>query len=229
MNSLLADFELRDLRPFLTVGIIVFMVVSWAFAAGRRMLRETWRDGLPGDRLPPPSPGDAREHEVVRRYVRPSEMPPPPLPPQNSSVPPPLSNWQREIERVLRGETAVAPPPRPQSRPAYRAPSPEPYDETTELESAPAPVMPLATMAESAANQRQADAMYEEAASLQERVARRMQTVDAKVKHSVPSAAPVTAAASEAAAVRSWLRQPDTARAALVAVAVFGPPRSMEA
>lgn len=229
-HVLLAEFDLGDLKPVAVVVFIVAVVIAQAIAKGKKLLQDTWTEDT---WLPPKSPGDFgadREPTVIRRWDQ------PPV----ASAPPPLPKtagaWEQELERILRGETSrpaaptvpvPPPPPAPRSRPVTFD-----YNQDSDLESAPAPSAPLATLSESAANQRWADAAYDEGASLRQQVLQRMRSVDAQVsQHTAAATHPSTArqdTAAESAAVRNWLRQPDTARAAIVAAVVFGPPKALE-
>ena len=229
-NVLLAEFDLGDLKPIAVVVFVVAVVISQAIAKGKKLLQDTWTEDT---WLPPKSPGDFgsdREPNVIRRWEKPTvPSAPPPLPKSAGA-------WEQELESILRGETyrpaappipVPAPPPPPRSRPVTFD-----YNQDSDLESAPAPSAPLATMSESAANQRRADAAYDEGASLHRQVLQRMRSVDAQVsQHTAAATHPSTArqdTAAESAAVRNWLRQPDTARAAIVAAVVFGPPKALE-
>ncbi len=232
MNSglfsvLLADFDLRDLRPFLVVVFIVAAVVSQALAKGKRLLQDSW------DQEPPRPPGGGGNSRSGAGPARTSSWVPP--------VPPPLPKgagaWERELERILRGPAAVppAPPPPPPSAPAtggWSRPVTFDYGEETDIESAPAPSARLASMTESDAAHVRAGEAYQIAGSLQQQVEERMRSVDSRVSgHTAAAARPASGRrepSSESAAVRSWLRQPDTARAAFVAAAVFGPPKALE-
>lgn len=233
---MLAEFDLSDVKPFLWIGFIVLVVIGQMLSKGKKLLEESWTE----ETWQPKSPGDTRSAEaptVIGRHERtPRPLAPPPLPQTPPARTP--GAWEQELERILRGETAqpAAPPPQP-------VPPPPPparprqvtfdYNQDSDIESAPAPTAALATMAESAANQRRADAAYEEGASLHEQIVQRMRQVDARVNRHAATAsgtgAARGAAATESAAVRQWLRQRDTARAAIVAATVFGPPKALEA
>jgi hypothetical protein len=226
----LAAFDLSDLKPIAVVVFVVAVVIIQAIAKGKKLLQDTWTEDT---WLPPKSPGDFgsdREPTVIRRWVKPTAPSAPPPLPKTAGA------WEQELERILRGEPAnpaappvpvPAPPPPPRSRHGTFD-----HNQDSDLESAPAPSTPLATMSESAANQRRADAAYDEGASLHQQVLQRMRSVDAQVsQHTAAATHPSTArqnTATESAAVRSWLRQPDTARAAIVAAIVFGPPKALE-
>jgi len=239
---MLLAITFAELIPILVIGFI-FLVVFQSVLRGRKLLKDTWPDQQPGW---PRHDLDSQDEEptVLRRYERPQHAPPP------LNVPPPLapsrpagkSAWELEIERMLRGETAAPPPHQPATPPlppVQRAPTAEArppvfrrnYDESTEVESAPAPSAPLAEMSQYALARQQVDAAFKEAASLQQRVRARMQAVDAQTTgHTAPVATAGKTAVQEASAVavRQWLRQPDTARAAFLASAVFAKPKALE-
>lgn len=227
-----------ELIPILVIGFI-FLVVFQGVLRGRKLLKETWPDQQPGwPRHDLGSPDE--EPTVLRRYER-SQNVPPPLnapPPLEAPRPAGKSAWELEIERMLRGETAAPLPPRAPP-PVQRAPTAEArppvfrrnYDESTEVESAPAPSAPLAEMSQYALARQQVDAAFKEAASLQQRVRARMQAVDAQTTgHTAPVATAGNRVVQEssAVAVRQWLRQPDTVRAAFLAAAVFAKPKALE-
>ncbi len=232
-----ADFDLSNLKPILLIGFIVLTVIAQMLGKGRKLLRETWTE----ETWQPRSPGDsgpAAPPTVIGRYPRtPAPMTPPPLPP--AQTPRPAGAWEAELERILRGENARPTVPSPPPAPAPPTPAYRPrqvtfdYNQDSDIESAPAPSAPLATMSESAANQQRADAAYAEGASLHEQVVERMHQIDARVsRHTATVSGTGVArgqASSESAAVRQWLRQHDTARAAIVAAMVFGPPKALEA
>ena len=181
---------------------------------------------------------------VLRRYVRPGTqtMAPPPLPTASSP-------WEQELERVLRRrvpqpETSM-PFPIPPVEPVL-APEPEPtwervktslehpIDPTTsvedlsarDLESVPVASASLSTAVESG-EQRVS------AIDLEERVRRMMDRVGGQVRHVIPvTATSATSSLGRAPGLSgTWiggLRNPTTARQAMLASLVLGRPRSLE-
>jgi hypothetical protein len=248
MPALLADINWGPLIPF---GIFfVFLTLSILHATWKRAQRgqedggSTW---IP-PKIPPDDVGDFGEPTIVRRYVRPAsaEFPAPSAP----SGPRPLSPWEQELERVLRGERRpAAPPPLPQYdappvpvivSPAYPRPLPEPPLEAfppllsreainesgdleaADLESAPMPTAPLASL-ESAAT------AYLRGSTLDRRVAGEMTRVDQRIAHAAPTAVPVNQGMSpDLRALIAGLRRPATARQAIIASLILGKPRALE-
>jgi hypothetical protein len=224
-----ADFDLRDLKPFLVVGFVLVVVIAQALAKGKKLLQDSWNE----ESWQPRSPGEVGDTEpapIIRRHERPPPLAPPlSLPPvsQRPPRPRPAGAWEAELERILRGDTApapvqapapVAPPPPSRSRSATFD-----YQEDSDLESAPA-ARPVRTPL--------GEAAPAPSFTLHEQIVQRMRQVDARVgQHSGPTAAAFVAhpaATAESVAVRQWLRQPETARAAMVAATVFGPPKAFE-
>lgn len=164
-------------------------------------------------------------------------------------------NWEEELKRLLEGKppldsTAGAPPPPPVIR---RVPPPPPPPlpvsvsreslpteadwqtsresaatpwQDASLDSQPAPTKPLA-------NLEQSTQAYQRAAQLHEAVATRMRQVDDQTeKHGKPLVASRVVrreqGSPDARAVVALLRQPATARQALLASFVLAPPKALE-
>jgi hypothetical protein len=181
---------------------------------------------------------------VLRRYVRPgSVMTTPPV------MPRPSSPWEEELEQVLQRrvpqptppilppvsspETSTFPEPQPTWEPV-RTTVEHPIDHNASvevllmrnLESASTPSSSLSTAVES--GERSISSI-----NLEERVRKMMDRVGGQVRHMVP----VTATSATSSSVRSpagqggWvqgLRNPTTARQAMLASLVLGRPRSLE-
>jgi hypothetical protein len=161
-------------------------------------------------------------------------------------------NWEEELKRLLEGKppldqtAGVPPPPPPIVRRVEPPPMPEPVARESQgvdeeslasressspwsevaLDSQPEPTKPLARMEEShQASQR--------IAHFHESVAAHMHRVDAQVeKHGQPLHAPKPALRpvnADARTVVALLRQPATARQALLASFVLAPPKALEA
>ena len=223
-----ADFDLGNLRPGLFVVVVIVAVVAQAIFRGKKLLQDTWTE----ETWQPKSPGDwstESEPTVLGRHTRTPSAPPPMTTP---SSPRPGGAWEAELERILRGEpaTSAAPPPLPPPPPPTSVrPVTFDYNQDTDLESAPAPSVPLATWREAEAGLAHADQAYNEGASLRDQINERMRAVNTRVQQHLPtSAVAPTERSAESAAVRAWLKQPDTARAAFVAALVFGPPKALE-
>lgn len=242
MNFLLAD-SWDSLTPVVVFGVgILFSLIQRAFQRSRRSDQSE-----PGgwDRSPEVLEEGAEVESgarVLRRYIRPVESTsaPPPLPRPNS-------HWEQELERVL--QRRVPQPPAPVLPPVAPVPSipvPEPtwepvrttlehpIDHTTSvedlsarnLESAPATAAPLSTAVES--GERLVSMI-----DLEQRVRSMMDRVGGQVRHLIP----VTATVATSSVGRStgvpdgWiagLRNPTTARQAMLASLVLGRPRSLE-
>jgi hypothetical protein len=227
-----ADFDLGDLRPGLIFLVVIVAVVGQAILRGKKLLQDTWTE----ESWQPKSPGDwsgEPEPSVLRKHPRPA---PPPLSvpaPRPTSAPSPGGAWEAELERILRGEPArpVAPPPLPPPPPLVTASRPATfgYNEDSDIESAPAPTAPLARLTEASSGRHLPDQAYAGGASLHDQVAERMRSVNTRIQQHRPAeVASHTAQSAESAAVRNWLRQPETARAAIVAAVIFGRPKALE-
>lgn len=212
------------------------MVVGFV---GLSLLQMAWkrsqRHDPSGDQpwpFPPQAPGDPADDPLasLRRYVRPSQ----PSSHGGSATPPParpLSPWEQELERVLRGEPSVSPipPPPPVMVPAAEHPRETPLppllvvreiSESSDLESAPAPSRPLASLTTDTVDR---------AATLEDRVRAQMHQVDLRIGSATASKVPgrkVRLDPTVAALVRD-LRKPATARQALIASVILGSPKAL--
>jgi len=228
---MIADFDFGNLRPGLIFLVVIVAVVAQAILRGKKLLQDTWTE----EPWQPKSPGgwsEELEPTVLRRHPR--TVPPPlpvPAPMPTSTAPSPGGAWEAELERILRGEPArpFAPPPLPPPPPPVAASRPVTFDysEDSNLESAAS--SSRAPLTEASSGRHRADQAYAEGASLHDQVAERMRSVNTRLQQHRPAeVAASTAHSAESAAVRDWLRQPETARAAFVAAIVFGRPKALE-
>lgn len=126
--------------------------------------------------------------------------------------------------REARAETMPPPLPRyprgPVRPPIHADPT---INESADIESAPAPGQELATLAP-------ADDAYAMAAGLETRVAAQLREVDEGIANASP--APVRERPARRSAgkeqVIALLRRPKTARQAVMAAVILGPPRALE-
>ena len=243
MNFLLAD-SWDSLIPVVVFGIgILLSLIQRAFQRSRRSDQsepggwdrnpEVLEEGTEVD-------SGAR---VLRRYVRPggSTSAPPPLPRTNSP-------WEQELERVLqRRVPQPSPPVLPPMTPVQPVLEPEPswepvratlehpIDQTAsvedlsarDLESAPTTVSSLSTAVESGGR-------LVSTIDIEERVRRMMDRVGGQVRHVIPvTATEATSSMGRPKGVPDgWiagLRNPSTARQAMLASLVLGRPKSLEA
>ena len=169
-----------------------------------------------------------------------------PAPRQTKSV-----SWEEELRRLLEGDAPVAPPPPPpvfvvEKKPPALAPPPARVRPVVE-QLPPAPIRPLVTLTESAsayqraeqldkrvethmgrvASMAEAASAFQKASGLDVAVADRMSKVTgqhvaqaAVVKHKTDS--------PEVAQVVSLFRNPRTARQAIIASFIIGPPKALE-
>lgn len=245
MHLLLAD-SWDSLIPVVVFAIgVLFSVIQRAFQRSRRSDRSE-----PGGwEQRPEVLEEGAEVEsggrVLRRYVRPgpSTVAPPPLPTASSP-------WEQELERILqrRGPQAgqPGPPPLPTAD-VIETPEQQPYWETVretlehpidhatsvedlsarDLESAQTAPAPLSGAVES--GERRVSGI-----DLEERVRRMMERVGGQVRHEIPvTATTVTAPKAQSPGPGvPWigrLRNPVTARQAMLASFVLGRPKSLEA
>ena len=174
---------------------------------------------------------------------------PRPSPPLHRPAPPPLtqssiptSSWEEELRRLLSGQTPTTKPPPAAPAPvrpvivsapvasppavAKRSPTPPPVrvirphiEEATE-----APAVSLAKLEESAG-------AYQRASQLHEAVGEHLRQVDAMTERHVATM-PLTrrhGISPDVANFVSLLRRPNTARQAIVASMILGPPKALEA
>lgn len=193
-------------------------VVEWL---QRRRQRQSGENPTPDVEPPPEGPRPVRRpedwQEELRRLLEGETPPPrsePPSPPVvviPSSPPPPAP--LREVP-----EPAAPPVIRPDRPVVVSAPRP-----VVDWEAAEAPTAPLAHLRESAAAHRRAKSL--EAATID-----RLRAASAIGDHA-PQAAPtrhVQPLSPDAAQVRAWLSSPRTARQAVMASVILGPPRGLD-
>lgn len=198
----------------------------------------------PRDRSPtvPAPPG--------HRKALPSEETPrkPPAP----SVGRTLSEWEEELRRLL-GEpsappteaprpvaTPVPPPLRPQPMPSQSSrpvAPPTPASPSPKPTPTPRPHVPVFAEAEAEVKEittgrlTESAAVYAQASSLHERVTQRMNAVKASTERRGQPAVVSWRAVGDvrrATELAKLLRQPETARQALVASAILSPPKALE-
>ena len=167
-----------------------------------------------------------KKKQPEEEWELPPELKPKRDKPPQSPQPPKVSRWEEELRRVLQEQPAPPPivrqmpppvPPVQEYQPEYEPhmqvelPTPQPRIEHA--------FQPLAGLTE--ATQR-----YDAATALEQRVQQHMQTVTThrvlatSVKH--------TEVAPDIRALVNSLRQPQTARAAILASIILGPPRAFE-
>lgn len=171
-------------------------------------------------KAPPPEPWTDEEEAPSPRPAR-------PRPEFEESQPtPPAFDLERELRRML-GEQPPAPPPPPpvivtaplETRPPPRAPAPAVVPE--DLEQRPAPSFELAALAE-------AQAAYQRASAIDANAQAMLEAAKARAAlHRVSLVSPQRAGhAPEIAAVLAALRSPRTARQAILASIILGPPKA---
>lgn len=218
---MIAGFDLGSLKPFLIVGIAVIAALVKAFGKPKHPFDRPWES----ETLPERSEG----HKVLGRLPR-AEGRRPPSPPPLLPVPPrwdPTRDPMRDAGDALR-ETRVetVPPPLPRHPrglvrpPIYADPA---INESADIESAPAPSQELATLAP-------ADDAYALAACLETRVAAHLREVDEGIANASPDHVRERSGgrSAEMEQVLALLRQPKTARQAVMATVILGPPRALE-
>lgn len=187
-----------------------------------------------------------------------SQSPPEPSQPRSkpARTPPPAprqakaTSWEEELRRLLEGESPEAPPPPVivfEERPPAAAPQPPAKARPVIEQAPPAPVRPLVTLAESAAAYQRAEqldkkveaqlgrvgSMAEAASALQKAsgldvaVAERMSKVTGQL---VAQAAVVQhrAVSTDVARVVAMFRDPRSARQAVLASLILGPPKALD-
>lgn len=194
-------------------------------------------------------PWGGEDDEAYRQQPRPGGATPPPPNPN------PALNWEEELKRLLEGKppldsTPSTPPPPPPIVRRTPPPPPPPLPERasresegideeslasressspwrgTSYDSLPEPTKPLAHLEHSTQ-------AYQRATQLHETVAAHLRRVDEQTeKHGRPLLAPRAirreGGSADARAVVALLRQPATARQALLASFVLAPPKSLE-
>ena len=215
---MIAVSDLGSLKPFLIVGIAVIAALAKAFAKPKHPFDRPWES----ETVPERSEG----HKVLGRLPRVEGRPPPSLPP----LPPFQPRWDsmRDADDALRETHAEAvPPPLPRSsRGPVRPPiyADAAINESADIESAPAPSQELATLAP-------ADDAYAMAAGLETRVAAHLREVDEGIANASPDHVRERSGgrSAEIEQVLALLRQPNTARQAVMASVILSGPKALEA
>ena len=218
---MIAVSDLDPLKPFLIVGIAVIAALVKVFGKPKHPFDRPWES----ETFPEQSEG----HKVLGRFPRAEGRPPPSLPP----LPPVQPRWDSTRDpmrdtgdalRETRAEAAATPLPRT-SRPLVRPPiyADAAINESADIESAPAPSQELATLAP-------ADDAYAMAAGLETRVAAHLREVDEGIANASPDHVRERSGgrSAEIEQVLALLRQPTTARQAVMASILLGPPRALE-
>jgi hypothetical protein len=152
----------------------------------------------------------------------PPELKPRREPPPQTSQPPKVSRWEEELRRVLQQQQ---PAPPPIVRPAI----PPPLVQVQEYQPSPdegfseEPVVPrLHTFTEAAES-------HAHAASLLQRTQEQLHQLHSSTHRAArPATVHHVEVAPEIRALVNSLRQPQTARAAILASVILGPPRAFE-
>lgn len=166
-------------------------------------------------------------------------------PPPTRPTPRPL-DWQEELRRLLEGAgPRPTPPPLPPPPPPPRPPPPRPAMKTSTSrpmpvfdEEGPAVIRPIVVTATEAAGSvtaaagrlKESAAAYQRGTQLSEAAEARLQTVLHQVASARPTVVRFGAARSSESAnrLREQLRNPVTARQAVLASVVLGPPRGLD-
>lgn len=224
--------------PFFAASIeslIAFVVIMLLSALGQWMKQRKAQSPDTSEDEHPASPLGRRDAT--------GRQPPPPLRPR------PLFDLEGELRRLLGEEPeappAPAPPPIPRQAPGVPptiSPRPvtmsEPEDEfvpvslpkgthfpkpAPDLDAEPAPAFDLAAMAESAS-------AYQRGGAVDTTAETKVQAARMQTAHARPDAPPIKARgrSPEAAAVVALLRQPRTARQAILASVILSPPKGIE-
>lgn len=201
-------------------SLIAFVVIL-LLSGFTNWLRQ--RKGLP--------PEEAEEQ--TERPVPPRGLPRRPGAPEETPAPPPEFDLERELRRLFGEKEAKPPPPPPPALPprveVAPPPPPLPRPGFGSLEEAPAPARELAALAE-------AEQAYQRASAIDAEAQARLEAARARAEAAKALAAARRAAeahraagrAPEVDAVRASLRSPRTARQAVLASLVFGPPKALE-
>lgn len=187
------------------------------------------RKGLPPDEA----------EEETERPVPPRGLTRRPVAPEETPAPPPEFNLERELRRLFGEEEAKPPPPPPPALPPRvevappKAPAPPPPPLPRpgfgSFEEAPAPTRELAMLAEAEQAYQRASAVDVEAQARLEAARVRAEAAKALATARRAAEAPrASGRAPEVDAVLASLRSPRTARQAVVASLVFGPPKALE-
>ena len=218
---MIAGIDLGSLKPFLIVGIAVIAALAKAFGKPKHPFDRPWES----ETFPERSEG----HKVLGRIPRvegrrpPSPPPLPPVRPRWDTTGDPMADTG-DARHQTRAETIPPPLPRyqrgPVRPPIYADPA---INESADIESAPAPGQELATLAP-------ADDAYAMAAGLETRVAAHLREVDEGIANASPDHVRERSGgrSAEMEQVLALLRQPKTARQAVMASVILGPPRALE-
>lgn len=146
--------------------------------------------------------------------------------PPQSPQPPKVSRWEEELRRVLQEHPAQPPVVRPVPPPMPPVPEFQPEYEPHLQVELPTPQPQIEHAFQPLAGLTEATQRYASATALEQRVQQHMQTVTThrvaatSVKH--------TDVAPEIRALVQSLRHPQTARTAILASIILGPPRALE-
>ncbi len=184
-------------------------------------------------------PTEAGEEEApIPPPLRPLRREPGPEPPAPETAPPePPFDLERELRRLFGEEPAPPPPPPPTPPSVVTAPPPSPPPRPAPVESVsveslearPAPVRELATLAEAEAAYQRASALDELALAKLEAARARAEAAKAlAAQRRAEAAARLRGRSPEVEALLTALRSPHTARQALLATFVFGPPKALD-
>ena len=214
---MIAELDLGSLKPFLIVGIVVIAALVKAFGKPKHPFDRPWES----ETVPERSEG----HKVLGRMPHTEQRQPPWLPP----LPPVQPRWDSmrdasDMPVEPRSEIIPPPLPRPSRRPIRPPIHADPaINESADIESAPAPSQELATLAP-------ADDAYAMAAGLETRVAAHLREVDEGIANASPDHVRERSGgrSAEIEQVLALLRQPTTARQAVMASILLGPPRALE-
>ena len=153
---------------------------------------------------------------------------PPELKPRRDQPPQPpkVSRWEEELRRVLQESPAAPPIVRPVPPPIRPVPEYQPEYEPHLQVELPTPQPRIEHAFQPLAGLTEATQRYDAATALEQRVQQHMQTV---TTHRVGATAVKHAdVAPEIRALVQSLRQPQTARSAILAAIILGPPRALE-
>jgi hypothetical protein len=153
-------------------------------------------------------------------------------------------DWEGELRRMLEGDVPAKPPPRqpppvpprqpaPVARPQtiQRAPAPIPPRPALQRPSLqrPPPVAEAEVVTMNLAKLSESQAAYQRGIQLHEHVGQRLQNVMQQTeKHRAAAPPPMRAVSAELLRTVTMLRTAQSARQALVASIIFGPPKALE-
>jgi hypothetical protein len=222
-----------DSALILLILAIVSAVASWLKKRGQvgELLDTLDEEPRPTQRplppRPPPVPGQA-----------------PPAPPRQAApppAPPKALDWEEALRRLLQGEPVEAPPPRPAPAPPPPPPviaSPPARPVAPAAHAQPKPVLkpaPAVVMEEekpkpALAHLTAAATAYERAAHIDQLVQQRLHRAERRTAQPTPAAPKQHSRgpSNEVAQTLTLLRQPRTARQAVIASVIFAPPKALE-